>query len=131
MKAEQFRLFFIIIILSTCVVMFFSLWDIYHDQHWLQSVLALYVIMAILTFVLIFLRLNEKKIDVKQTIVEFRDVSEDKLRHFKCPNCSKIFSIDESKIDNNKPYTLTCPECGNTGKISSKPVLMVEKIPGQ
>jgi len=56
---------------------------------------------------------------------------EGKLYHFKCPNCQGIFAIKKSSRNNKKPFTLTCPDCGTIGKISSSPPVVIEEIPEQ
>ncbi len=75
---------------------------------------------------------STKKTAVSKDIVEeFEKTLEGKLYHFKCPTCQGIFAIKKSSRNNKKPFTLTCPDCGTIGKISSSPPVIVEEIPEQ
>ena len=131
MIVAKSKLPFIAIILLACVVLFFSLWSIIYEDQWLQSILALYGILIILAVVLVFISSKKKSTDLKHVVNEFEKTLEGKLHHFKCPNCNGIFAIKKSKRNNKKSFTLTCPDCGNIGTISSTPKLVVEKIPKQ
>lgn len=123
------KLPFITIILLALVILILSLWDIIYNQQWIQRILALYGILIIIVVVLLFLK-TKKTTDI-DTVREFEKTLEGKLQHFKCPNCNGIFAIKKSKHENKKPFSLTCPDCGNIGKISSTPNLIVDEIPDQ
>ncbi|MCK5112201.1 MAG: hypothetical protein KAQ84_01545, partial [Thermoplasmatales archaeon] len=131
MTATQSKLPFVAIVLLACVVLFFSLWSIIYEDQWLQSILALYGILIILSVVLVSLSSKKKSTEFKHAIKEFEKTLEGKLYHFKCPSCSGIFAIKKSKRNNKKPFTLTCPDCGNVGTIPSTPKLVEEEIPEQ
>jgi predicted RNA-binding Zn-ribbon protein involved in translation (DUF1610 family) len=110
------------------MVFVFSLWDIVYNEQWLERIIALYGILIILT--LLFLVSKErKKPAVNKTVDEFEKSLKGKLQHFKCPLCGGIFAIKKSKHNNKTPFTLTCPDCGRTGTISSKPSQIWEEIP--
>ena len=129
MTAVQSKLSFFVIGLVACAVFLLSLWSIVYEFGWLQSVLALYGILIIIVIVLVFLSLKKKP--AEHIVKEFEKTLEGKLHHFKCPSCSGIFAIKKSKRDNKKPFTLTCPDCGNVGTISPTPRVVSEEIPGE
>ncbi|DAC72964.1 MAG TPA: hypothetical protein DSN98_02665 [Thermoplasmata archaeon] len=119
---------FISIILLAFLVFVFSIWDIINNEQWLERVIALYGILIILT--LLFLVSKEKrKSFVKTNVDEFEKSLKGKLYHFKCPFCGGIFAIKKSKHNNKKPFTLTCPDCGTTGTVPSKPFQILGEIP--
>ena len=128
MKIPRKTLPFIGIIFLAFIVLLFSIWDIIYHELWLERIIALYGILIILT--LLFLVSKEKKKPVvKKNIDEFEKSLKGKLHHFKCPSCGGIFAIKKSKYNNKKPFTLTCPDCGTTGTIPSKPSQIIEEIP--
>jgi predicted RNA-binding Zn-ribbon protein involved in translation (DUF1610 family) len=119
---------FVSIIVLAFMVLLFSIWDIVYNEQWLERIIALYGILIILT--LLFLVSKEKKkLIIKKTVDEFEKSLNGKLHHFKCPSCGGIFAIKKSKHNNKKPFILTCPDCGNTGTIPSKPSQILEEIP--
>jgi predicted RNA-binding Zn-ribbon protein involved in translation (DUF1610 family) len=119
---------FIAIIFFAFLVFLFSLWDILYHEQWLERIIALYGILILLT--ILFLISREKKKPIVQKPVEnFEQSLEGKLQHFKCPSCGGIFAIKKSKQNNKQPFTLTCPDCGMTGFIPSKPSQIQEEIP--
>ncbi len=119
---------FIAIIFFAFLVFLFSLWDILYHEQWLERIIALYGILILLT--ILFLISREKKKPIVQKPVEnFEQSLEGKLQHFKCPSCGGIFAIKKSKQNNKQPFTLTCPDCGMTGSIPSKPSQIQEEIP--
>jgi len=131
MKLIHRKLLFIVIILLSIVVLFSSLFDIVYGNEWLQIILALYAFLIIFTIVLLFLAPEKKVVGSKDIVEEFEKTLEGKLYHFKCPECDGIFAIKKSKQNNKKPFTLTCPDCGNVGRISGSPPVVVEEIPEQ
>ena len=130
MTSVRSKLPFVAMILLACVVLILSLWDIIYERQWIQGILALYGILAILTIVLLFLRTQKKSTDAN-AVKEFEKTLEGKLYHFKCPNCNGIFAVKKSKRNNKKPFTLTCPDCGYIGKIPPTPKSIVAEIPDQ
>lgn len=119
---------FIAIIFFAFLVFLFSLWDIVYNEQWLERIIALYGILILLTF--LFLVSREKKKPIQQKPVdEFERSLEGRLQHFKCPSCGGIFAIKKSKSNNKQLFTLTCPDCGKTGSIPSKPTQIQEEIP--
>jgi predicted RNA-binding Zn-ribbon protein involved in translation (DUF1610 family) len=119
---------FICIIILAFLVLLSSIWDILYNEKWLLGIMALYGILLILT--LLFLVSKErKKPAAEKTVDEFEKTLKGRLQHFKCPACGGIFAIKKSKHNNKKPFTLTCPDCGRTGTIPSKPAQIIEEIP--
>jgi predicted RNA-binding Zn-ribbon protein involved in translation (DUF1610 family) len=116
-------------IILSFLVFLISLWDVIDEKQWLAGVSISYAILLILTIVLLATR--KKTAVSKDTVEEFEKTLEGKLCHFKCPNCQGIFAIKKSSRNNKKPFTLTCPDCGTIGKISSSPPVIVEEIPEQ
>jgi len=131
MTLIQRKLLFAAIILLSIVVLLSSLFDIVYEKQWLQIILTLYAILIIFTIVLLFLKPTKKIVESGDIVEEFEKTLKGKLYHFKCPNCNGIFAIKKSKSNNKKPFTLTCPDCGTVGKISSSPPVIVEEIPEQ
>lgn len=86
----------------------------------LQRIIILYVILIIFAIVLISSRITKKFEAVLRSRRIFERLLKDKLHHFKCPNCNEVFTIEKSKIDDNKSFIITCPCCGATGRIPSK-----------
>jgi predicted RNA-binding Zn-ribbon protein involved in translation (DUF1610 family) len=128
MKISRRTLPFIGIIILAFIVLIFSIWDIVYHEQWLERIVALYGILIILT--LLFLVSKEKKTPVvKKNVDEFEKSLKGKLHHFKCPSCGGIFAIKKSKHNNKKPFSLTCPDCGTTGTVPSKPAQIIEEIP--
>jgi len=123
-KLPYFLIFFI-----ACVLLFISLWSIVYENQWFQNILAFYGILIILVAVLLFFSLKKKTTDIVHAIKEFEKTLQGKLHHFKCPMCNGIFAIKKSKRNNKKSFILTCPDCGNIGKISRTPKSVIEKIP--
>jgi predicted RNA-binding Zn-ribbon protein involved in translation (DUF1610 family) len=119
---------FVGIICLAFLVLLFSILDILYNEKWLERIIALYGILIILT--LLFLVSKEWKKPVeKKTVDEFEKSLKGRLQHFKCPSCGGVFAIKKSKHNNKKPFTLTCPDCGTTGTVPSKPSQIVEEIP--
>jgi len=128
MRLTRTTLPFIGLMVLALVVLLFSLWDIIYNEQWLERIIALYGILFILT--LLFLATNGKKkpVDI-QNVEKFEKSLKGKLQHFKCPACGGIFAIKKSQQNNKKAFTLTCPDCGATGTVPSKPSTVVEEIP--
>lgn len=119
---------FLGVILFAFVVLVFSIWDILSDEQWLERIIALYAILIILCILFLVSRTKRQPI-VHKTVDEFEKSLKGRLQHFKCPSCGGIFAIKKSKQNNKKPFMLTCPDCGMTGNVPSKPVRVLEEIP--
>ena len=129
MEVAKSKLPYLLIFLFALLLFIISLWSIIYEDQWFQNILALYGVLIILTIVILFLSLKKKPSDVINAVKEFEKTLEGKLHHFKCPICKGIFALKKSKRENKKSFILTCPDCGNVGKISDTPKSIVEKIP--
>jgi predicted RNA-binding Zn-ribbon protein involved in translation (DUF1610 family) len=128
MRITKRTLPFFCILFFACVVLLFSLWDVVYREQWLERVIALYGILFVLT-VLFLVSATHKKPALSPTVEKFEKSLKGALHHFKCPSCSGVFAIKKSKHNNKKAFTLTCPDCGAVGLITSKPSVVVEDIP--
>ena len=89
----QHKLLFAAVILSSIIVLFFSIFDILYDEQWLQIVLAVYAVLIIFTIVLLFFAPAKKTAVSKDIVEEFEKTLEGKLYHFKFKNCQVLFAI--------------------------------------
>jgi predicted RNA-binding Zn-ribbon protein involved in translation (DUF1610 family) len=131
MMKMQRKLIFIIIVVLSILVLCSSLYDIYYDGEWVQVILTLYAILLIITILLLFIKPSKKNTKNQGLVMEFEKTLEGKLQHFKCPNCQGIFALKKSQANNKNPFSLTCPDCGTVGRISSSPRMIFEEIPNQ
>jgi len=131
MTITQRKLLFIFIIILSIIVLFSSIYDIFYDKEWLQIILAIYAVLLIFTILLLFLKQAPKTTETQGVVEEFEKTLEGKLHHFKCPNCEGIFAMKKSKANNKNPFSLTCPDCGTVGRITSSPDMIIEEIPDQ
>jgi predicted RNA-binding Zn-ribbon protein involved in translation (DUF1610 family) len=131
MEVFKNKLFYILIIIASLVILLVSLWSLVYADQWLQGIIALYGIIVIILIVIVFYLLDKKLLVGKDAVQEFEKTLEGKLHHFKCPKCNGIFAIKKSKHENRKPFSLTCPDCGNVGTIPSNPKLIEDEIPDE
>ena len=73
-------------------------------------------------------RLSKKK---KDPVFLFEKTLHGGLYHFKCSHCNGVFALKESKKNDIRQLTLTCPDCGAIGQISSKPPVKIDHIPSK
>ena len=128
MKPLHSKLPFLIMMLAGICLFITSIWDIYNDQTWLQTIVALYGIIVILTIVLLFIGVKQTPFTMNN-IKEFEKSLEGKLHHFQCPNCNGLFAIKKSKRNNKQSFSLTCPDCGIVGTIPAHPQVIEATIP--
>jgi len=107
---------FIILIILSIWVLFFSVWDILSDKGWFNVIVASFILILILTAVFLILRFM-KTFDVVETFEEFEKTLHGGLFHFKCPVCYGFFAIKKSKENNDKYVKMNCPDCGALGII--------------
>jgi predicted RNA-binding Zn-ribbon protein involved in translation (DUF1610 family) len=119
---------FIGIIIFACMVLIFSLWDIIYNEKWLERIIALYGILIILC-VLFLVSKEKKSLSAGTSVEEFEKSLSGKLHHFKCTSCGGVFAIKKSNMNNKNPFKLTCPDCGETGIVSSNSEKISEEIP--
>ena len=133
MTSVKSKMPLVALILLTCVVLFFTLRDIIFEKQllqlldfifkrqMLQRILILYSILIIFAIVLIFSRTTKKSEAVSRYGRKFGMPLERKLHYFRCPNCDGIFTIKESKFNENRSSIVTCPHCRAIGRMQSSP----------
>jgi len=131
MKIFENVYFFPLICIFACIVFFVSIWSILYEDQWIQGIIALYGILILIVFVIVFYLFKNKPRKVENAVQQFEKTLEGKLQHFKCPSCNGIFAIKKSKHENKKPFSLTCPDCGHVGTIPHAPKLVEEEIPDE
>lgn len=114
------------------LVLFFTLWDIVYEKQlfqlfdfiikrqMLQKIIILYSIFVIFAIILIYSQMAKKSVAFLRSGRLFEKSLNSKLRHFKCPNCNRIFTIKKTKVSNNRSFKVTCPSCRATGWVPSK-----------
>lgn len=125
--ALTWRWLYGLILAVGCLVFMLSLWDLFFEKGLKQLSFILYLILLIL---LLFLYgLIGGKQSRQDLVTLFEKTLQGKLYHFKCPRCQGIFAVKESMYNDHNPILLTCPDCGNPGKILPHHQFAVEKIP--
>jgi len=110
-------------------VMFFSIWDIIFNKGWVYSIIAAYVILLFLVFLLVYMRSKLPIVTTEDAFEEFEKTLKGGLYHFKCPTCNGIFAIKRSRSNDKKPVKMTCPDCGELGILPEAAVCIEEEIP--
>jgi len=118
---------FVLIMLFGFWLLFFSIFGVIFNKDWVLPILALFLILLIFTFMLLFSK--SKKPSADDTIVEFEKTLKGELYHFKCPSCNGIFAIKKSKHNNKKYFKMTCPDCGKIAIVSPISKWVEEEIP--
>ena len=128
MKDNKYKKVFSIIAIIAVIVFLFSIFDVVFDLNLRGLIIILYIILVILLIIIIIcfytLQLKELK-----NVNQFEKTLEGGLYHFKCPTCNGIFALKRSKSNDNKPVTLSCPDCGTVGVITPNPISIEEEIP--
>ena len=127
MKKRRGTGIFLLLMLLSFWILFFSFWDIINDKGWILPVIGAYAVVLILSIILIILSL--KSPTTEGTIEEFEKTLKGKLYHFKCPDCEGIFAIKKSKRNNKKPFKMNCPDCGRVATIPPTPKRIEGEIP--
>jgi len=124
----KWKIGFILTAIASIIFFIISLYDIILLQerfrYWLFSSFFLFMI-TLLLFFYIFL-ISTKQLD---PVVLFEKTLHGGLYHFKCSYCHGIFALKESKKNDLRNLTLTCPDCGAVGRISSHPPKIIDSIP--
>lgn len=128
MELSQSRFLLRFIILGATLVLLLSLFDIIFELQWLQNIVGIYGTLILFSIILLFIISTQSK-KTTDPVSNFKKRLEGKLCHYKCPNCSGIFAVKKSKLNNNKKYSMTCPECGYIGAISPNPKQIFFNIP--
>ena len=108
-------------------IFIFSIFDIVFDKDWINIIMAMYVLIIVLVFFIIFLKSTRKT--QLNSVKEFEKKLKGGLYHFKCPSCQGIFAVKKSKRNDKKPVKMNCPDCGKIATIPPKPVCIIEEIP--
>lgn len=121
MTPIQKKSLFVLLIIASLLILILTIFDIFYDYKWQQSILAIYGIILIASIVLVFIETKKKKEDdTFQNLKEFENAFKQNLSHFQCPNCNKRFSLNKSEYIKNNKTNFSCPSCGSIGKIIFK-----------
>jgi len=131
MKIFKNKFFYLLTCIFALIILIVSIWSIIYEDQWIQGIIALYGILAIIMVVIVLYFLDKKQLGTRSSVKVFEKTLEGKLHHFKCPNCNGIFAVKKSKRENRKPFTLTCPDCGNVGIIPNTPKIVEDEIPDE
>jgi predicted RNA-binding Zn-ribbon protein involved in translation (DUF1610 family) len=120
-------LFAIIILLL--VAIFFTLWDIFYDEQFIQffdfisgrqmllRLIILYCILAIFIIIVLFSTTKKKYDKISQSRRIYEKIIGQKYYQFKCPKCKEIITIKKLKNNANDSLITSCPSCGTIGRI--------------
>ncbi len=124
----KYKVGFALTAISSILLCIISIYDIVSLQerfrYWLLASIAL-VIVSILIFIYMY-RSSRKQMD---PVILFKKTLQGGLYHYQCSICKGIFALKESRKNDSRDLTLSCPGCGAIGRISSKSPKMVEQIP--
>ena len=124
----KYKIGFAITAIASVLLFIISIYDIVSLQerfrYWLIASIAL-VIISILIFFYMY-RSSRKQMD---PVILFEKTLQGGLYHYQCSRCKGIFALKESRKNNSRDLTLSCPGCGAIGRISSKSPKIVERIP--
>ena len=110
-------------------VMFFSIWGVIFNKDWMYSIIAAYVILLFLVFLLTYMRSKLPVVTKEDAFEEFEKALKGGLFHFKCPTCNGIFAIKRSQGNGKKSVKMTCPNCGELGIMPKEAACIEEEIP--
>lgn len=110
-------------------VMFFSIWDVIFNKGWMYSIIAAYITLLFLVFLLVYMRSKLPVVTTEDAFEEFEKTLKGGLYHFKCPTCDGIFAIKKSRSNDKKPVKMTCPDCGKLGIIPETAACIEGEIP--
>ena len=65
----------------------------------------------------------------EEEIQSFHQTLSGRLFHFKCPSCQGIFAVKESMYNDHGATIITCPDCGDLGRIHASPPRTLALIP--
>jgi len=128
---NKITLFTIIILII--VVIFFTLWDIFYDEQFIQffdflserqmlsRLILLYSILAIIIIIVIYSQTKKKYVTISRSRRLFERLIGNKFYQFKCPKCKEIFTIKKLKSNSESSFITTCPCCGAIGRVPPAP----------
>jgi len=126
------RIYLISLIILIIIVIFFTALDIIYEEQiihllnyiynrpLLSRILVLYIILLVFIIVLFFSQMTKKSNAVSYYERLLKMLIGEKLQHFKCPKCKEYFTFKNLKINENRSFIITCPCCGEIGKIPQK-----------
>ena len=121
------------IIILIFIVIFFTIWDIFYDEQFIQlfdflserqlllRVIILYCILAIFIIIVIYTQTKKKYATISKSRRLFDRLIGSKFYQFKCPKCKEIFTIKKLKSNAESSFITTCPCCGTIGRIPPMP----------
>jgi len=95
-------------------------------HYWLYLSIGL-LILSVFLF-LFMTRSSRKQMD---PVMLFEKTLHGGLYHFQCSRCGGMFALKESRKNDIQELTLTCPDCGAVGRISSRSPTIVDHIPSE
>ena len=127
MKNARFYFYFLLFIFSVTVFVF-TIGDIIWNMNASFFIFILYILLFISIFVISLFPLKQEG-RYKDEIQSFHQTLSGRLFHFKCPSCQGIFALKESMYNNDGATIITCPDCGNLGRINASPPRTLDCIP--
>jgi len=133
MSSIKSKIPLIVLIILLIIVIFFTSIDIIYEKQifdlldfiimrqFLLRTLTLYVILIIFVIVLLFSQRTKKSKEISYIEKIFKKMLGNKLQHFKCPNCNEFFTVKNLKGNEGRSFVITCPCCGEIGRIKLKP----------
>jgi len=115
----------ILLIIISFWIMIFSIYDILFNKEWTVIIFICYIIIILMLILFIFIKMKYPDL----AVYEFEKTLQGGLYHYKCPMCDGYFAIKKSKSNDDKPFKMTCPDCGKTGMINVKKIVIDEEIP--
>jgi len=126
----KWKIGFAITAITSILLLLFSVYDIFFLQerfrYWLLGSIGLVIIS-----ILLFLFMNYSSRKQMDPVVLFEKTLHGGLYHFQCSRCKGMFALKESRKNDIQELTLTCPDCGAVGRISSHPPTIVDRIPSE
>ena len=124
----KYKIGFAITAIASILLFFISIYDILSLQnrfrYWLLLSLAL-VVLSLLFFFYMY-RSSRKQMD---PVVLFEKTLQGGLYHYQCSRCNGIFALKESRKNDSRDLSLSCPNCGAVGRISSRSPKTIARIP--
>lgn len=126
----KWKIGFAITAIASILLFMVSLYDIIYLQrrffYWFLA--SIIVVLCSIVLFLYMYRSSRKEMD---PVVLFEKTLHGGLYHFKCSHCGGMFALKESRKNDIRNLTLTCPDCGAVGRISSHPPKIIDRIPSE
>ena len=128
MNGIQRKLLFYLLALIGLILFVLTIYDILYDKGLMNLLILSYVIVIFLILILSIFSIRQKP-NIALSIEEFEKKLKGGLFHFKCSQCHGIFAVKKSRGNNNKSFTMTCPDCGTIGFVPKNPEVVEADIP--